>query len=123
MRPSYNPDQQGFDFGSGNLLQDVCSIFDMNDFPNIEPEDVAAKLRCRGTYAIEVYRKAMAIWEETLDKEIINELRQMPNHDSMSVAMIAIALGEPLEQVESDLKDAINSLAHGIDMLDFEVAA
>lgn len=123
MKPSYNPGQQGFDFGTGNFLEDVCCVFDMNEFPNVEPEDIANKLKCRGSYALDIYRKCMQIWEETVDQEIVNELRQLPNRDTMSVEMMAIALGETSEAVESDIKDAIDALAFGLDQLETDIAA
>ncbi len=121
MKPSYNPDQQGFDFGDGNFLEDVCCIFDMNEFPNVEPEDVANQLKCRGEYAIKVYRKCMEIWEDTLDNEIVEYLRTLPNRDLLHVGTIAMLLNEPIEQVESDLQDAINHVGQHLDEL--EIAA
>ncbi len=123
MKPSYDPAQQGFDFGAGNFLQDVCCVFDMSEFPNVEPEAIAEKLRCRGSYALDVYRKCMEIWEETLDQEIVEELRKLPNRDGMSAEMMAIVLGEPLDTIESDLQDAINHAGFSMDQLEVDVAA
>lgn len=123
MKPSYDPAQQGFDFGDGNFLMDVCCIFDMSEFPNVEPEAVANQLKCRGDYALKVYRKCMEIWEDTLDREIVEELRKLPNRDGMSPEMIAIVLGESTDSVESDLRDAINHAGFSLDQLEVDVAA
>lgn len=123
MKPSYNPDQQGFDFGTGNMIQDVCSILDMNEFPDIEPEDVANKLRCRGEYAMTIYRKVQEIWERTVDEEIVKELRLLPNRDAMSTEMMAIVLAEPIGQIESDIRDAIKNLSKGLEQLELDRAA
>lgn len=123
MKPSYDPNQQGFDFGIGNLFEDVCTIIDMKEFPNVEPEDIANKLRCRGEYAIDVYRRCMAIWEDAVDREIVEELRALPNRDSMSVEMMAIVLGEDVGSVESDIADAVNSLAYALDQYENEEIA
>ena len=118
MKPSYSSDQQGFDFGSGHLLQDVCSVIDMKEFPNVEPEDVASKLRCRSEYGLKVYRKCMEIWENTLDNEIVEYLRALPNRDGLHVGTISVLLNEPVDQVESDLEDAINHAGFGLDQLE-----
>lgn len=122
MKPSYDPAQQGFDFGAGNFLQDVCCIFDMNEFPNVEPEDIANKLRCRGEYALDVYRKCMQIWEDTVDKEIVDVLRNLPDRDGMSPEMIGIVLGESTDSVLSDIQDAINHMGFGLEQLEVDVA-
>ncbi len=115
MRPTYNPEQQGFDFGNGFLLNDVCTVFDIEEFPNIRPEDICARLRCKSDHAMTVYRKCFEIWEEYVDKEIVEYLRDMPNHDPMSVERIAIVLGQTTEQIADEISDALNSLGFALD--------
>lgn len=117
MKPTYNSNQQGFDFGNSNLLQDICTILDLSNFPYVEPEDIANKLRCRGDYALDVYRKCMEIWEFTLDTEIVEFLRALPDRDGMSVEMIAIVLGETYDSVKSDIDNAMDRLGFVVDQL------
>lgn len=118
MRPTYNPDQQGFDFGDRFLLEDVCTIFDIEEFPNVSLEDVCARLRCRSEHAIVVYRKCFEIWETYVDQEIVNELRNQPNTDPMSPERIAIVLGQTTDEVEEEIRDALNSLGYAFDCLE-----
>lgn len=113
MKPTYGVNQQGFDFGTSNLLEDCCSIFDMSGFPDVSPEDIAEKLRCRGEYSLTVFRKVMEIWEHYVDNETCEYLRSIPDNDGMSVAMMSIVLGETID--DSDISDAINSLAYGLE--------
>lgn len=121
MRPTYGIEQQGFDFGTTNLVNDVCSVFDMREFPDVSPEDITIRLKCRGDHAMVVYRKCMEVWEQILDREIVEELRTLPSRDQMSVEMMSIVLAEPMDQIESDITDALNSLGYALDQL--EIAA
>ncbi len=122
MKPTYNENQQCMDFGEGFLLQDVCSVLDMDEFPDVSPEDVIALIRCKkNEYGYQVYRKAMEIWEDTVDREIVDYLRSMPNTDPMSVEKIAIVLGQETYEIEEEIQSALNSLGYALDQL--EIAA
>ncbi len=121
MKPTYGIEQQGLDFGTSNLLSDVCAIFDLKEFPEVTPEDITIRLKCRGSHAMIVYRKCMEIWESVLDLEIVEELRKLPSRDQMSVEMMSIVLDEPIEQLESEITCAIDSLGFAFDQ--FGIAA
>mgnify|MGYP003467214451 CR=1 FL=1 len=110
----FNTAQGGFDFGDSNFEQDVYAVFDMSGFPNVSAEDVAVRLRCRGVYAIRVWRKAISVWEQILDADIVEELRQHATIRPMSVEKMAMVLGEEETELGYEVKDAITSLANAM---------
>src|SRR5678816_1261132 len=117
------PKQGGFDFGTNNLAADVFAIFDRSDFPNVTPEDVVQQIGSTLNYGMTVYRKAMEIWETVLNEAIVSELRESDDFEGGSCDRIAVALGESVGSVQSDLHDALTSLRNGLESVSLENAA
>jgi hypothetical protein len=111
-----NPNQGGFDFGDSNFEADVFSVFDMSKFPEVSAEDVANKLRCKGEYALRVWRKAIQVYTDVLDEEIVNDLRQHDCIKPLSIERMALVLNESENELQCDIDDAIKSLAIAIRM-------
>lgn len=119
MKPTYNPGQAGFDFGESALVNDVGTVIDMKEFPNIGIEDVFEILKNnRVEHVLNVYRIAMEIWEDVLDEEIVKELRNSNDFPAATKGAIAGACNVEIETVESELEFALNALKDALDRLE-----
>ena len=111
MKPTYNPGQVGVDFGESSLVNDIGTVIDMEGFPDVGVEDVFQVLKNnRVEHVLKVYRLAMEIWEETLDEEIVEELRNSNDFTPASNRRIADALGTTVDSVETEVELALSAL-------------